>query len=1135
MTRSKARNVLLLSLILDDEEGANDESHWNIYYHFHIDEKSLDLLRTQARKLHSLSSSLSAWHEAEYGGHIRFCDSKSLEKVRDMWALYSTDRDDDAQALFEKQFRQGIKRSKAHNCLGEEASNYTAIRSAIPAQMDALKDLPGRCEHYWTHGFTNTGASALATPTRPNPAFASPESHVFLHYGTDPLLGFHLAAAYLPLGHGRRNVVKTARTEFYQWASAFRTHFHRGVVTLRLFVGDALAFSYCLQHKGNTRSKPTDSVHWYRDRFHFEPLTLDGQDYAAGGTAPLVFHVIDSSNLIDHLGALNLLTALSPLLRGDDPAATLYTEKLVLQEDTHRDLAENLLCGPLLTVSMLLGLAPAEFVTNSSPLSLGDEMLFTASIPKEEANAMSSKQLFTRISWKRPLAAAPSNASSSAVVHFEPDGLAHLLYQIYLKMFEGEDISSLTSNPTMANVRKLSLPTNQRASFVAFLRLVQSRVPANGWDETITRLFDRIAANNSLMIGRNYIQELYLWLHLLGVHSAEVLQRSPESPPGDRKFDDLRDWKGIPPFVCVTLEVPRSSIAFLTEKRSQYGALPLQCSIESSSESSVPWQNLFAAIQTGFGKIVTKGPKNTANFEIEVIEDQAAWGGRSPMVVSFLAPAWMLLLEPWAATVAFGVQTTPNNVMTLNSKLGIGLYIFQTALGNSKHVYISKDMPNQRGYPMAVHSPPGTHHVRREDGAIETAITTSTDSKTGRVVSFTNRVQLRDEAMKEILGRDYEVEVTCLTPFNFAASVGGDKLKLDFNFPAPVLEAGIKTRIARKSSYIEIVARAAKSTDLPALSSFLYPVTRSGDLPVVWNLPYVRLPRQPILDMSQKSRLGWLNAHLVMVLSAREKALRKDTSLPASPMERARMEMKVSIYSIMMGFSGLQHGPSYAFGISCPGDQGVHLVVFVSSLRFDHASRSVLLDGAVLQFRREIMHRIEPFLQAVRDDPELVRHVSVTDEELRLWKTALPAWTERCRSWSHKPGCEYVARGKIPVSVESAERVLCSCGEGRLPKNFVPQMPAWKSAARYSVRVAISPPFSAAIAGDVLTDTKEMRKGGTGVQHPGDGCWVCGQRESGDGGALLRCAACREAQYCSPDCQKKDWKKHKADCSKAEK
>ena len=46
------------------------------------------------------------------------------------------------------------------------------------------------------------------------------------------------------------------------------------------------------------------------------------------GDAPLSFNVIDTSNLLDHVGSVNLLVAAIPLLE-HNLSATLYTEALV--------------------------------------------------------------------------------------------------------------------------------------------------------------------------------------------------------------------------------------------------------------------------------------------------------------------------------------------------------------------------------------------------------------------------------------------------------------------------------------------------------------------------------------------------------------------------------------------------------------------------------------------------------------------------------------------------------------------------------------------------------------------------------------------------------------------------------------
>ena len=83
------------------------------------------------------------------------------------------------------------------------------------------------------------------------------------------------------------------------------------------------------------------SAHWYRGLYQLEPLVLDSENYATNGKAPLSFNVIDTSNLMDNAGAINVLVATSPLLE-NSISATLYTESLVKREESHKALINKL-------------------------------------------------------------------------------------------------------------------------------------------------------------------------------------------------------------------------------------------------------------------------------------------------------------------------------------------------------------------------------------------------------------------------------------------------------------------------------------------------------------------------------------------------------------------------------------------------------------------------------------------------------------------------------------------------------------------------------------------------------------------------------------------------------------------------
>lgn len=145
----------------------------------------------------------------------------------------------------------------------------------------------------------------------------------------------------------------------------------------------------------------------------------------------------------------------------------------------------------------------------------------------------------------------------------------------------------------------------------------------------------------------------------------------------------------------------------------------------------------------------------------------------------------------------------------------------------------------------------------------------------------------------------------------------------------------------------------------------------------------------------------------------------------------------------------------------------------------------------------------------------------------------LPAWVERCRTdWTHGDGCEYRATGSIPVTDQHDDtQFLCSCGQGLFPGDFqLPDVPSWVDVAKkYSTRAAISPVFWAPFADEsympsVTGDLDEDA-------GPAGGCQICGAQQQKHGGLLMKCGQCLRAEYCSAECQRKDWKRHKTLCS----
>lgn len=55
--------------------------------------------------------------------------------------------------------------------------------------------------------------------------------------------------------------------------------------------------------------------------------------------------------------------------------------------------------------------------------------------------------------------------------------------------------------------------------------------------------------------------------------------------------------------------------------------------------------------------------------------------GRPSLVASFLAPRWVLQLEPVEARVSLEIQSTPRTASKVMPLLGVNLVLFQIILG----------------------------------------------------------------------------------------------------------------------------------------------------------------------------------------------------------------------------------------------------------------------------------------------------------------------------------------------------------------------------------------------------------------------------------------------------------------------
>jgi len=224
---STARNILLYTLLFDDEKCVNDIFIWNIYYHLRIDVKSLKLLQDQSRKLLQLAASSSDWHRFKYSW-LRFCDEGTLAQVRDAWSSHHpTDTSAKAQMSHKTHISASLDKAKSFRSqyLGNKSA-FDGLRSTAPLGLQGIEDLPILQKAFWKNGTTDQTA-VPSGDLHSNPMFVPATRNMStLHYGTDPYLGFHLATGYTKLEsssplnsqlrskNGRQPLVDAAKLEF---------------------------------------------------------------------------------------------------------------------------------------------------------------------------------------------------------------------------------------------------------------------------------------------------------------------------------------------------------------------------------------------------------------------------------------------------------------------------------------------------------------------------------------------------------------------------------------------------------------------------------------------------------------------------------------------------------------------------------------------------------------------------------------------------------------------------------------------------------------------------------------------------------------------------------------------------------
>lgn len=512
-----ARNALLFTLLAD--EGVLDKLDilWNLFFHMFVDQQTLSMLFEQCRKLIPLAESTEKWKAGPYGHFLTTCDAATLAQLRRIWTTYlDTASFSSKQAKrFEQRFTEGLKKM-----LGRGGTT-TASRSAGPLALHVREVVSRQFSSYWSSGIIDEGSAQgkgkgqrqkRRLAVNPTFAFSIDGDRFAVHYGTDPLSGFHLAEAFASGTFSRpherippHEVVRVAKDQFSRWCTSMSKRLKgsnpsSSTFVIRMYAGDALSFCQALKYCEVTRSSvtPYDVAAW-----RLSTITLDDHYYGhnALSPAPLSFNVMDTSNILDHVGLVSILVVTAPLLR-KTPSATLYTEGLIRTDDDPTQAILERVCGDLPTMALLLGIVPSTFISQ-----------FTTRSNVHETLTMSegAKQYHERLAWKMVGLGGPSAQRDDAPtppqhLYFSPKALAAFLFRIYRYMFADEDVQSqfqllsLSPERMIRELRCSSVLHYNRRSFALLVHLMKTRVQTD-WQRAMDLFEDLVLADGQFLTG----------------------------------------------------------------------------------------------------------------------------------------------------------------------------------------------------------------------------------------------------------------------------------------------------------------------------------------------------------------------------------------------------------------------------------------------------------------------------------------------------------------------------------------------------------------------------------------------------------------------------------------------------------
>jgi hypothetical protein len=718
---------------------------------------------------------MEAWHQSTYYQLLKIVDPNSLAELRRHWTLYADFSSISSARLKKLKNEQDEVSTKIRNML-RTSGNVGVGRSTTVVWNEAAKLVSDQYGQFWQTGTTSTSPKDVKTAQLLNPTwvYSSQGEKFAAHMNTYPQ-AFHFVPCFVPIksdpvGPNTPSVMEKAKQQFRAACAAFQASRAAGTIVLRFVVADALQYCRALEAYSKKGNKVTGIL-----TAPWSASLIDLTDYfSSTPPPPATFDVIDTCQLMDSLGIINLLLVTQPLLKQSPASQSMvYTEANTISGRAALEIFIERIGTDPTTFALLVGLLPRAYIYAFSSQSNAHELII-----------LEGRDHHQRVAWVDPLGGDKyARKGERPIPQFSSANIGNVMIKMFNAMFFLDVTPDFFAPATMPQLRTWSEPHYTRETVVLLLKHIQGRVQLSSgtWDDAIESFLVLVKADPETYLRMTHFEDLCLHLDLCGVRPL-----TESAKPG---YGVFQGWEDVPSVVCVAFIVPSQKLDAI--RRDDEMVPPkLVCNIRKNGNDD---PHTHASIHAVWGKLV---PGSDDKFTIE--EDPGGIRGKSDLVVTFWVSS--KLLEGNDASVSLALRYTPLSYKLYKPKLGADLELLKVK-ATSEHIRVLRECPTGSSQtqlvPRLEPSP-----LLSTPGDLTFQVVADMTIPKWYLKHITGRLEISSPDQQKALLEAAIVTKTQVGPCTLLVSVGDHTHTV--TFPYPIRESQTNLRIARKSHYIEV-------------------------------------------------------------------------------------------------------------------------------------------------------------------------------------------------------------------------------------------------------------------------------------------------------------------------------------------